>query len=80
MLVCEFLYNKQELSIMGQKAKNAGNKKSKVSSGKLATSHKHIRGDFKGDIMETIILCYGDKRSRKNVTTISKKDIRSVLG
>jgi hypothetical protein len=65
---------------MGQKAKNAGSKKSKVSNGKLATSYKHITGDFKRDIMETVINAWGDKRSRKCSNTVSKKDVRSMLG
>ena len=65
---------------MGQKAKNAGNKKSKPSNGKLATSYKHIRGDFKCEIMETIITVYGDKRSRKFRDNVRKTVVRSMLG
>ena len=64
---------------MGQKAKNAGSKKSKPSNGKLATSYKNIRGDLKCELKETIINVCCDKRSRTSSDTISKTVARSMF-
>ena len=65
---------------MGQKAKNAGKKKSKVSNGKLATSYKHIRGDLKCELKEAIINVVCDKRNRFSSDTIRKTEARSMFG
>ena len=65
---------------MGQKAKNAGKKKSVPSSGKLATSYKNLSGDFRGELMETFISVWGDKRSKNRRNIVNKKDIKSMLG
>ena len=64
---------------MGQKAKNAGNKKSKPSNGKLATSYKCFSGDFKCELKQTILNICCDKHSRSSSDTIRKTVARSMF-